>query len=184
MIIGLTGYIGSGKGTVVEILNKLGFSSVTFSDILREELRNKGIEITRDALRDTGNKIRLQEGNEALAIRIIDKIKEQGGKYWVIDGFLNPGEIQEFRQFKDFILLGISADLEVRFERLSKRGREKDSKDFEEFKKVDARDRGVGEEEHGLQRGTCFKMADAYIMNNGTVKELEGKIKKFVGAFD
>lgn len=184
MIIGLTGPIGSGKGTVVEILNKLGFSNITFSDILRDELKKRDIEITREALREVGNEIRLNEGSEALSKKIISKIKEQGGKYWVIDGFRNPAEIKEFRQFTDFILLGINAGLEARWERTDKRAREHSPKTFEEFKKVDARDKGVGQEDYGQQGDACFKMADAYIMNNGTVEELEAKVKKLIGALE
>lgn len=184
MIIGLTGPIGSGKGTVVEILHKLGFSSMKFSDVLREMLTKEGKEINRTSLQDLGDKLRADEGGGAIAKRILKELKEKEAKYWVVDGFRNPAEVEEFRHLKTFILLGINSDIENRWERIQKRARDNAPKTFEEFKKEENRDKGIGQEDYDQQADACFKMADAYIMNNGTIEELEGKVKKLIGAFD
>ena len=41
MIIGITGSYGAGKDTVAELLQKMNFTHVSFSDTLREELKNR-----------------------------------------------------------------------------------------------------------------------------------------------
>ena len=56
MIYGVTGNYGSGKDTVAEILEKLGFEHISFSDILREELRKEKKAITRENLISIENK--------------------------------------------------------------------------------------------------------------------------------
>ena len=41
MIIGVTGNYASGKDEVAKILQKMNFFHISFSDILREELKKK-----------------------------------------------------------------------------------------------------------------------------------------------
>lgn len=180
MIIGLTGPVGSGKGEVSNILTGMGYVRFSFSDALREKMNEEGIELTRKNMQDFGDNWRKTEGMEILAKMLSDKIMKTKTKYAVIDGFRNPAEVEEFKKFRDFVLIGIDSTPENRFNRLIKRGRENDPKTFVDFKKLDDKDKGVGQEEYGQRSGECFKLAKAYILNNGTVEQLKDKVVKLV----
>jgi dephospho-CoA kinase len=45
IVIGLMGRIGSGKGTVANVMRgEFGFRVVTMGDLVREEVRGRGLE--------------------------------------------------------------------------------------------------------------------------------------------
>ena len=71
MIIGLTGTNAAGKSTLLNFLISKGFNNFSLSDIIREELVKRGIEISRQNLIDIGNEMRAKYGASILA----DKIK-------------------------------------------------------------------------------------------------------------
>jgi len=50
MVIGLTSFLVSGKDTVGQMLVQRGFERFSCSDYLREVLKKKQMEITRDNL--------------------------------------------------------------------------------------------------------------------------------------
>ncbi|GAI31839.1 unnamed protein product, partial [marine sediment metagenome] len=50
-IIGLLGQIGSGKGVVRDYLvDKYEYEEITMGDLVREETKKRGLELTRDNL--------------------------------------------------------------------------------------------------------------------------------------
>ena len=61
MILGITGTYASGKDTVANILIKSRFNHISFSDILREELKKEEKEITRDDLIKRGIRLMAYE---------------------------------------------------------------------------------------------------------------------------
>ena len=62
MIIGLSGKNASGKGVVAEFLKSKGFYFFSLSDVIREEIRERGEEITRQRLIEVGNELRSKHG--------------------------------------------------------------------------------------------------------------------------
>jgi len=133
MIIGLTGKNAAGKGELADYLKSKGFVYFSLSDALREEATKQGLDHSRDVLIKLGTDLRKKLGNGILAERINEKIRQNKGNF-VVDSIRNPGEIEELRKNDGFILIGVNADAEIRFERLMKRGRAGDSRTFEEFK--------------------------------------------------
>lgn len=174
MIIGLTGGMVSGKRTIAEFLSEKGFIVFAFSDIITDELRKKGIPITRKYQQDLGNEIRNEKGPGELAKRLMTKM--ESGKNYVVDGIRNPGEIIELRKKKDFILIAIDSPQKLRFERIVSRGMERDPKIWEDFLKADSRD-FAEENPNGLQIKKCMEMFDYHILNNGTLEELKKKVE-------
>ena len=69
MILGVTGNYASGKDTVAEIIIGVGFTHISFSDILREELKKQKKEITRDSLTIFGNELREKQIIEERTLR-------------------------------------------------------------------------------------------------------------------
>ena len=179
VIIGLTSFIGAGKTTTGDYLVKKGFVFYSLSDVIREEIKSRGLEVTRDRLVEVGNELRKKFGSSVLADRIIEKINKEPNKNYVVDSIRNPAEIIALRKRKDFKLLFIDAPIELRFKRTAERQREKDPVTFEDFKKAEQREM-QSKDSSSQQLLKCKQMADAVIINYSTVKALYKKIDKLV----
>ena len=169
MIIGLTGSLAAGKGVVSDFLKEKGFVYLSLSDELREIARQRKIELTRENLQNLGNQMREENGSGVLAKLVSDKIKNQKYTNAIVDGIRNPAEISELRKLKNFFLVCVDAPQEIRFKRMQERNRESDPKIWEDFLKVDARDKGEGESESGQGAGKCMEQADFNLINDGGV---------------
>lgn len=184
MIIGLTGTLASGKGVVSEFLKEKGFVYLSLSDELREIVKERKIELTRKDLQDLGNKLREEQGSGVLAKLVINKIKNQQYSKAVVDGIRNPAEIEELKKLKNFFLIAVDAPLELRFQRLKERNRESDPKAWEDFMKVEERDRGIGESSSGQNVAKCIIQANHMIINSGTLEEAKKKIGEIYEELD
>ena len=186
LVIGLTGTKAGGKGEVSEFLKQQGFIYYSLSDIVREETRRRGIEnYTVKDLQDIGNDLRTKGGLGVLAKMIIEKVRkdtEEGKDRFIIDGIRNPGEVEELKKIEgfNFNLLAVDAPLEKRFEWINKRGRTTDMKKWEDFLKMDARDKGDGELKIGQQVHQCMATANFKIMNDSTIAALHEKVKEIL----
>ncbi len=175
MIIGLTGLNGAGKGEAAEFLKKRGFRYYSLSDVIREELEKEGKPVTRQNLIESGNRLRQQYGTSILADRILKRLDSD--KNYVVDSFRNPNEVAAFRSRKDFILLKITADPEIRFERVRQRARENDPKTWQEFQKLESAET-TGKDLTLQQLVLTAEEADLEIENNNTLEQLHGQLKK------
>jgi len=126
MLIGLTGRNAAGKGEVARYLQKKSFYYYSLSDVIRDEIRSRGLEPTRDLLIKVGNELRQRHGAKILAERVLARIEDD--MHYVIDSIRNPAEVDAFRAAKHFKLIRIEAPPEVRFQRIFKRQRESDPK--------------------------------------------------------
>jgi dephospho-CoA kinase len=177
MLIGLTGRIAGGKGVVSNFFKEKRFEYLSLSQEVREEAQKRGIALERKNLQDLGNFLRKEEGSGVLAKRIIKKIDKN--KDYVIDGIRNIGEIDKLRKAfkKDFFLISVDADLNLRWRNLQNRNKESDPKSFEKFLEADKRDFGENIE-NGQQVEKCMNMADYSVLNNSTIEELNKEIEK------
>lgn len=184
MYICLTGHILAGKGAVSEYLRSKGFAKFVYSDILREELKKRSLEINRDNLVSVANELRAEHGPSVLSKKIVEKIKRDGIQDAVIEGSRNPAEIQELKDSLNCAVLSIEAQREIRFKRMLSRNRDDDPKTFEEFIKVDERDLGKDQPSTGNQVQKCIDMADYHIENNGSLEDLHRKIDSLLIEFN
>ena len=174
MIIGLTGKNASGKGEVANYLQKKGFVYYSLSDVLREEATKLGLEHTRDNLIKLGNELRQKHGPQYLAEKINNKIENDTNQNFVIDSIRSPFEAKELMKNKDFLLLGIDAPIELRFERLLERNRVGDAKTLEEFKKQEERENMNSDANQQLD--ATFALAGKVVVNDGSLEQLHKKI--------
>ena len=173
-IIGLTGTNGAGKGEVAAYLIGKGYTYFSLSDLVREELRKKEKEVTRSNLIKMGTELREKFGPDILAKRIMKKVKHRA----VIDSIRNPSEVEYLREQKDFVLLCIDAPVELRYERVRKRGRKESAATLEEFiKKEEEEMTGY---EKGQQLLNCMKMADYTLINEGSLEDLHKKVEELL----
>ena len=177
MIIGLTGKNAAGKGEIADHLKSKGFVYFSLSDALRDEATKQSLDHSRDTLIRLGTEMREKHGNDILAKRINEKIKQNKGNF-VVDSIRNPGEVEDLRKNDSFILIGVHADAKMRFERLMKRGRAGDSRTFEEFMEHEKKENN--NEGAGQQLDKCLEMADKTIDSNGTIEEANKDIDLYM----
>ncbi|MEW6457000.1 MAG: AAA family ATPase [Acidobacteriota bacterium] len=178
MKIGVTGPIASGKGEVVKFFRKNNFKYISLSDMVREEAKKRNIPVTRENLQNIGNSLRKEFGAGVLGMKVREIIESFPEKNWIIDGIRNPAEIEELKKMKGFYLIGIIAPLNILIERILKREREDDPKKKEEIIERIRQDIGVNEPEDGQQVGKCIKMANFTIINEGSLLDLQEKLKR------
>lgn len=175
MIIGMTGSVSAGKETLVGFLRKKCFEYFITSDLLKEELEKRGVGITRKSMQDLGDELREKHGAEVLMKMLLEKININENS--ILDSMRNPKEVEFLRNNLDnFILIAVDAPREIRFKRLLSRGKFSDPKNWEDFLKMDARDRSDPDNPLGQQVGKCIAMADHVLINEGTIEEMEKKV--------
>ncbi len=177
-LIGLTGTNGAGKGEAAAFFREHGYAYFSLSDVLREELRARGLEASRDNLIRTGNELRETFGADVLARRVMERVAHAGGGPAVIDSIRNAGEVAYFRAAGGFVLLAFDAPIEMRFNRVAARGRNESAGSLEEFRRKEDEERAGGETAQQLE--ACMRAADHLIVNDGTREELRRKLEKFL----
>ncbi len=178
-VICIVGQLGSGKGTAARFFANQGYRFYSLRDRLREEMEKSGIELTRENMQNTGDNLREQFGNAVFAIKTDELMCDDGENRYVIESFRNPGEVEYFKTKYHAKVIGIVADPKKRFAFMKKRGRMGDPKTWEDFLKVDARDKGIGQAVNGQQTVACLNLADVIIENNGTIEELWTSLTDF-----
>jgi len=175
MIVGLTGRMASGKGTVADVLKAEGYGYYSLSDVIRDEIRDRGLEESRTTLTEVGNELRVNEGPSTLAVRILKKLTS--GSSFVIDSIRNPAEVDALREGRsDFVMLCVEAPAAVRFERLRSRGRIGDVQTIEEFRAQEERELASADPTTQQLLATESK-ADHILVNDGSMQDLEQKVR-------
>ncbi len=173
MIIGLTGKNGSGKTEVSNYLQSRGFEYYSLSDAIRDEIRSRGQEISRDILINVGTELREKFGPGILAERILRHLDND--RNYVIDSIRNPHEVDALRKRDDFTLLAIEADQATRFERSRARARESAAQTLQQFMEEEAREL-ESENPANQQLLATQKKADLVVANDGTLEELHRRM--------
>ena len=79
---------------------------------------------------------------------------------------------------RDFLLIGIGAPIELRFERLRKRNRLGDANTLEDFKKQEEKENTSNPASQQLD--ATFKLSGKIIKNNGSLKNLHKKMDELL----
>ena len=173
-VIGLTGRNGAGKGEVAEILGAKGFAYRSLSDALRAELGRRGQEVTRDRLIAIGRELRARDGSDVLARMTVETVDPE--RNTVIDSVRNPGEVRFLREhLPRFELWVVGAPAELRFKRISARGRESDPQSLEAFVALE-RAEATAADESGQNLDGTASLGDRAVENDGTLKDLHAAV--------
>ena len=171
---------GAGKGLFVLILKKImperRIASVRFSDMWREMLHILGKEESRDNISTIATAIRIAFHNDGILIGAMrNRLQMIDADIIVLDGLRKSEETELIREVNG-VLLYISADEKVRFERRRQHAETTDEKgmDWEQFMRQEQAETEVS------IRSIGENMADARIENNGTAEEFEQKINVFL----
>ncbi|MBW2997438.1 AAA family ATPase [Candidatus Woesearchaeota archaeon] len=185
MIIAVTGPISSGKGKVAEFFRDKGFVHHSFSAEIRQVAKERGIEVSRETLSKLGHDLRIESPDKSiLGQKLLDKIEKEvakGKKRFVLEGLRDADEVDLFRKHElekpemRFILIGVDAPQELRFERMKSRRRHGEPQTFAEFKEIDDKEWKGG---YGQEVGKIMKMADYIIQNDSALDDLQKKVEE------
>lgn len=171
-VVGLTGKNASGKGEIGRYLVSLGYQYRSLSDVVRDEVRKRGLDASRENLIRIANDLRAHHGAATLADEAASTLAE--GLH-VIDSIRNPAEVDRLRLAGKFLLLGVDADPKVRFARAMKRGRTENAATIEEFIAIENRERTS--DPLAQQLDQCLKIADEVVRNDSTLAALEEEVR-------
>lgn len=181
IIIGITGTIGAGKGTIVEYLtSQKQFVHYSVRSFLLKEIHKRGMETNRDSMVLIANELRQKYSSSY----IIDELMKEAvaeGKNGVIESIRNEGEIISLRHHPHFYLLSVDAQPEIRYQRIQLRASETDHIDYQTFLANEKRELHSNDPtKQNLSRS--IELADYKLINNTTREDLylqiEGILKK------
>lgn len=175
-IVGITGTLGAGKGTIVEYLvEKKGYRHFSVRNYLIDEIQRQGMTVNRDSMTKVANNLRA----EHTPSYIIEQLYEQAlssGQNSIIESIRTPGEIDFLKKQGNFMLIAVDADPKIRYDRIVIRGSETDKISFDTFISNEKREYTTNDP-NKQNLSACISMADIVLLNNGTIDDL---INQFV----
>ncbi len=181
IILGITGTLGAGKGTVVEYLaKKKGFTHYSVRGFLREELEKRKMPVNRDTLTAIANTLRAKHGPAYLIEQLFLRARAASNNC-IIESIRTPGEIEILRKHKDFYLLAVDADTRLRYKRIRSRNSETDQVSYQKFLQNEEREMH-STDANKQNLAACIHLADYVIINNGSMENLHRSIEDFLSA--
>lgn len=176
LIIGITGTLGAGKGTIVEyLINQKGFNHFSVRQFLIKQIKTQGLIVNRDSMAHVANELRAMHSPSYIVSELYKEAHDTG-KDAVIESIRTPGEIDFLHQQGDFILIAVDADPKIRFERIKKRSSETDKVDFRTFRANEKREMSTNDPNKQNLKW-CIEMADMTLQNNGNIKDLYNQLE-------
>lgn len=176
-IIGLVGEKGSGKETFGDLLQAIApqkkIIRIRSSDILSETLTLWDIPKTRENLQDLAIYMDQGFGKGTLSQAVFKRIEKSEADIVIFDGVRWDTDVDLIRKFPKNFLIYVTADLEVRFERIKAR-KEKAFEEGTTLKQFMHEEKKLTE----LQIPKIGKTADFKIENNGNLEDLKQKVEE------
>ncbi|MCK5039313.1 MAG: AAA family ATPase [Thermoplasmata archaeon] len=142
VVIIVSGLPGAGKEEFVKVMVENDFAVIRMGDIVREHVMGLGLQMNDVSIGGHANSEREKLGKDIWAVRTIEGLPDGDV---VIDGCRSRYELEYFEKNLDNIItVGVEASREIRFKRLSQRGRGDDPKTFDDFVKREERELGWG----------------------------------------
>ena len=171
IVIGITGTLGAGKGTIVDFLiREKGFRHYSVRSFLIREIEKRGIPVNRDSMTSVANELRACHSPSYITDCLYDEALEHGVNC-VIESIRTPGEITSLREKGSFILFAVDAFPETRYARITERKSETDAISFETFIQNEAREMN-SDDPNKQNLKACITQADFVFNNNGNMQEL------------
>lgn len=170
-IIGITGTMGAGKGTIVDYLTTHhGFTHYSVRGYLITIIEQRGMPVNRDSMVIVANELRANNKPSFIAEELFKQASLQGGNC-IIESIRTVGEITELKSKGNFTLFSVDAERTIRYERIVKRGSETDMVSYETFAENEEREMKA-DDPNKQNLSACMKLADIHFSNNGSFNDL------------
>jgi dephospho-CoA kinase len=170
-ILGITGTMGAGKGTIVDYLtSRHGFKHFSVRGYLIGIIKARGMEVNRDSMVIIANELRAKN-KPSFIVEELFKEAQLSGTDCIIESIRTPGEVSALKEKGNFSLFSVDADRKLRYERIVKRGSETDLVSLETF--AENEDREMNSTDPNKQNvSVCMQLADNHFTNNGSFEDL------------
>ena len=130
MVVAVVGMPGCGKGELAAVVSEAGFPVYSMGDMIRAEVDSRGLEGDPLIFGRIAQELRDEFGYAVLAERlapIVDEAKKEHSIV-MIEGMRGTDEKGVFLDYwsDDFKVVAIAADADLRFQRITARGRAED----------------------------------------------------------
>ena len=187
LVIGLVGEKGGGKGKFTELIKEWAkivtckfptVKSTRFSDVLNDILKILSVSPSRENLQKLVLNLKNAYGPDILTNAVHNRVLNEESDIVILDGIRWPTDEQMLRKFPNNILVYITADAKIRYERTKIRGEKAGESEasFEQFQKEEQVETEIFIPQIGSR-------ADIKIRNNGTIEEFEDEIRNFYEQF-
>jgi dephospho-CoA kinase len=173
-VIAVTGMPGSGKEELVKIAILEGIKVVRMGDVVRAEVKNRGLELSDNNIGRIATDERERYGYGVWAERTISLVKDD---VVLIDGIRGEAELEVFKMAfgGDMVVVGVHASPKIRYKRIKERMRKDATMTWEAFCERDARELGWGID-------NAMALCDHMIVNDGTLEEYKKNVKNLLKA--
>lgn len=178
-VIGVVGENGAGKDTFSAFFTAaaapLSVKRMKFSDVLLDTLTMWGIEPTRANLQNLAIIMDKEYGKGSLTRAVNARVREDESDIIILEGVRWKSDIPMIRSFRNSKLIYVTADPEIRFERMKKRG--------EKAREINlTRKRFLNEEKAGteIEIPKIGKRADFILENNDSLIDFRKKVDAVV----
>lgn len=182
-ILAIVGMSGSGKSVAVDYLTSQGYPKVYFGGMIYKEMEKRGIERTEDGESEKKFRemIRETEGKDWVVRQVISETKDlisAGQKRIILDGVYSWTEYKTLKhEFPgNLTFIAVVVDKKLRYKRVSNRP----DRPFDD-KAIRERDQS---EIENLEKGGPIAAADYYILNNGTIEEMNDRLSDILKEID
>jgi len=175
LIIGITGTLGAGKGTIVDYLLKTkGFAHFSVRAFITKEIEKRNLTVNRDSMVLVANELRAAHSPSYIVEQLYEESTTSGGNC-IIESIRTPGEVEALKSKGNFYLFAIDAHASIRYERIQQRKSETDNVTFETFLENEKREmQSTDPNKQNLSK--CIEMADYLFENDETIEELQEKV--------
>lgn len=176
LTICLIGYSNSGKETFYQAVCEVyPIPRITTGDIVRKEVRERGLSLTSQNISLVSDMIRVETNNNFMSVaeEEIKKILKQSSVL-LVDCLRELTDLQTIREYsEENRTIAILSHTLRRYARMISRNREGDPSSLEDFIKLEEKERCLGVEDLILS-------ADYKIENNGTIEEYQKRSRKLI----
>ena len=178
-IVAIVGMSGSGKSVAVDYLTEKGVPKVYFGGMIYKEMERRGIERTPDGESEKKfrEEIRETEGKDWVVRQVIketDALIEAGQRRIVLDGVYSWTEYKTLKQKYpgELTFIAVVVPKKLRYKRVSVRPERP-------FNRAEIMERDRSEIEN-LEKGGPIAAADYYVLNDGSVGGMYGKLEEIL----